>query len=92
MRLHFNIDREEDGRYIAEVPELPGVLTYGRTAREARSAALALAFRVLAEGLEAGELRVYASKCGRVELPFLWAQRPSRRGRRACLERARRGH
>lgn len=49
------IDREDDGRWIAEVPELPGVLTYGATRQEAVARAQALALRVLAERLEHGE-------------------------------------
>ena len=56
MKIHVEIDREEDGRYIAEVPELPGVLSYGDSVTEARTAVLALALRVLAEKLEHGEL------------------------------------
>ena len=49
------LEREEDGRWIGEVPDLPGVLTYGRTREEAVSKAKALAFRVLADRLEHGE-------------------------------------
>jgi len=45
-------EREEDGRWIAEVPELPGVLAYGATADEAMAKAEALALRVLAERLK----------------------------------------
>ena len=48
-------DQEEDGRWIAEVPELPGVLTYGSTRDEAVRRAQALSLRVLAERLEHGE-------------------------------------
>ncbi len=48
---------EEDGRWLAEVPELPGILVYGTTAEEAMSKAEILALRVLAERLEAGENR-----------------------------------
>ena len=55
MELHIEIDREDDGRWIAEVPELPGVLAYGTTADEAAARAEALALRVLAERLEQGE-------------------------------------
>jgi predicted RNase H-like HicB family nuclease len=50
-----DIDREEDGRWIGEVAELPGVLTYGATREEAVAKAKALAFRVLADRLEHGE-------------------------------------
>ena len=42
-------EREEDGRWLAEVPELPGVLAYGDSADEAMAKAQALALRVLAE-------------------------------------------
>ena len=45
-------EREEDGRWIAEVPELPGVLAYGATADEAASKAQVLALRVLADRLD----------------------------------------
>ena len=47
------IDREEDGRWIAEIPELPGVMQYGETESEAISRAEALALRVLADKIEA---------------------------------------
>jgi predicted RNase H-like HicB family nuclease len=49
------IERESDGRWIAEVPDLPGVLTYGASREEAVTRAQALALRVLAERLEHGE-------------------------------------
>ena len=49
------VDREEDGRWIAEVTNLPGVLVYGNTREEAVRRALALSLRVLAERLEHGE-------------------------------------
>jgi len=51
----INIEREDDGRWIAEVPELPGVLAYGRTREEAVRRAQALSLHVLAERLEHGE-------------------------------------
>ncbi len=54
-RLRIEVEREVDGRFIAEAPELPGVMAYGATAAEARSRVLALALRVLAERLENGE-------------------------------------
>jgi len=55
--MHFTIEheQEEDGRWLAEVPELPGVLAYGATAQEAMAKAQALALRVLAERLEHNE-------------------------------------
>ena len=55
--LKFTIEheREDDGRWLAEVPELPGVLAYGATADEAMANAEILALRVLAERLEHNE-------------------------------------
>lgn len=55
--MHFTIEheQEEDGRWLAEVPELPGVLAYGTTAQEAMTKAQALALRALAERLENDE-------------------------------------
>lgn len=55
MGLTVEIEREEDGRWIAEVPELPGVLAYGQSREEAIARAQALALRVIAERLEQGE-------------------------------------
>jgi predicted RNase H-like HicB family nuclease len=55
MKLKVEIEREEDGRWIAEVPSLPGVLAYGATEVEARAKVQALALRVLADRLENGE-------------------------------------
>jgi predicted RNase H-like HicB family nuclease len=49
------IEREEDGRWISEIPDLPGVMTYGASRQEAVARAKALAFRVLADRLEHGE-------------------------------------
>jgi len=49
------IEREDDGRWIAEVPDLPGVMTYGQTREEAISRVKALAPQVLADRLEHGE-------------------------------------
>ena len=55
--MHFTIEheKEDDGRWLAEVPELPGVLAYGATAQEAMAKVEILALRVLAERLEHGE-------------------------------------
>jgi predicted RNase H-like HicB family nuclease len=53
--LRIETDRESDGRWLAEVPSLPGVLSYGDTVAEARSKATALALRVIAERVERGE-------------------------------------
>ena len=52
MTLTIEVEREEDGRWIAEVPSLLGVLAYGDTEAEARAKAQALALRVLADRLE----------------------------------------
>ena len=49
MQFHIEIEREEDGRWIAEVPELPGVMVYGRDRADAVAKVQALARRVLAE-------------------------------------------
>ena len=49
------IEREDDGRWVVEIPELAGVMAYGTTRDEAVTRAKALAFRVLADRLEHGE-------------------------------------
>jgi predicted RNase H-like HicB family nuclease len=54
-RFTIEIEQETDGRWIAEIPALPGVLAYGATREEAIASAKALALRVLAERLEHGE-------------------------------------
>ncbi len=55
--MNFTIEHEceDDGRWLAEVPEIPGALAYGATANEAMAKAEALALRVLAERLEHDE-------------------------------------
>jgi predicted RNase H-like HicB family nuclease len=52
--VNFNIefDREDDGRWIAEIAELPGVLAYGATKDEAEAAVEALALRVISDPIE----------------------------------------
>ena len=55
MNFSIEYEREEDGRWLAEVPQLPGVLAYGASADEAMAKAEVLALRVLAESLEHGE-------------------------------------
>ena len=57
MELSLECEREEDGRWVAEVPQLAGVLVYGDTADEAMAKAEVLALRVLAERIEQGEAR-----------------------------------
>ena len=49
------VEQETDGRWIAEVVDLPGVMVYGATADEARAKVQALALRVVADRLEHGE-------------------------------------
>lgn len=53
--LRIETEHEEDGRWLAEVPALPGVLSYGLSNTEARTKATALALRVIAERVENGE-------------------------------------
>ena len=55
MKFVVEIEQEADGRWIAEVLDLPGVLAYGGTQEEAKSKVQALALRVLADRLENGE-------------------------------------
>jgi predicted RNase H-like HicB family nuclease len=47
--------REEDGRWLADIPALPGVTSYGRTKKQATVAVQALALRLIADRLEHGE-------------------------------------
>jgi len=60
--MNFSIECEEevDDRWIAEVPQLPGVLCYGKTADEAIARAEVLALRAIAERLEHSESRPVA--------------------------------
>ena len=62
MEFSIECEREEDGRWLAEVPQLPGVLAYGATADEAMAKAEVLALLVLAERLEHGESRAHSIK------------------------------
>lgn len=55
MTLTIEFEREDDGRWLAEVLELPGVLAYGQTSDEAIAKTQALALRVLADRLEHAE-------------------------------------
>jgi predicted RNase H-like HicB family nuclease len=57
MNLSIEHEREEDGRWLAEVPELPGVLAYRVSAEEAMAKVEVLALRVIADRLEHGEAR-----------------------------------
>ena len=53
--MRIEIDREEDGRWIGEVPDLPGVFVYGGSREEVVAKAEALALRVIADRLDHGE-------------------------------------
>ncbi len=53
--LKIEVERETDGRWLAEIADLPGVLAYGDTREEAIERAKALSLRVLADRLEHGE-------------------------------------
>ncbi len=55
MDFTLECEQETDGRWIAEVPELPGVLSYGNSASDAISKAEILALRVIADRLENGD-------------------------------------
>jgi predicted RNase H-like HicB family nuclease len=55
MTFAVEIEQEKDGRWIAEIPEIPGTMVYGQTREEAVSRVEALALRVLAERIERGE-------------------------------------
>ena len=55
MSIAIELEREEDGRWLAAVPALPGVMAYGADREEALRAVQALALRVIADRLEQGE-------------------------------------
>jgi predicted RNase H-like HicB family nuclease len=53
--MRIEIEQEEDGRWLTEIPDLPGVMVYGATREEAVARVKALALRVMADRLEHGE-------------------------------------
>jgi predicted RNase H-like HicB family nuclease len=55
MPLTIEVEQEDDGRWLAEVPEIPGVLAYGESRAEAIERVQALSLRVLADRLDHGE-------------------------------------
>jgi predicted RNase H-like HicB family nuclease len=57
MNFHVECEQQLDGRWLAEVPTLPGVLAYGASSDEAMARAEVLALRVIAEQLEQGEAK-----------------------------------
>lgn len=54
MKIEF--EKEKDGRWIAEIPKLPGVMAYGKTRREAEQKVYAAALRTLADKIEDGKI------------------------------------
>jgi predicted RNase H-like HicB family nuclease len=56
MNFRIELEQEQDGRWIAEVVDIPGVLVYGASREEAIHKAQALALRVVAEKLDLGEV------------------------------------
>ncbi|QTA92734.1 type II toxin-antitoxin system HicB family antitoxin [Desulfonema magnum] len=55
MNFIIEIEKEDDGRWICEIPEIPGAMAYGRTRNEAISKTQSLALRILADRIEHGE-------------------------------------
>ena len=55
ISLAIEYHREEDGRWLADIPALPGVTAYGRTKKQATAAVQVLALRLIADRLEHGE-------------------------------------
>lgn len=55
MSIAIELEREDDGRWLAEIPALPGVMAYGGSRDEALRAVQTLALRVIADRLEQGE-------------------------------------
>jgi predicted RNase H-like HicB family nuclease len=53
--MRIELEQEEDGRWLSEIPDLPGVMAYGKSQAEALAKVKALALRVLADRLEHGE-------------------------------------
>jgi predicted RNase H-like HicB family nuclease len=52
LRFQFEIERETDGRWVAEIPEVPGAMAYGITVEEAKAKAYALALYAIADDVE----------------------------------------
>ena len=63
VKLTIDLDREEDGRWIAEALELPGVMCYGQTRDAAISNAERLAIEVIADRIAHGELQIGRASC-----------------------------
>jgi predicted RNase H-like HicB family nuclease len=56
VNFKIEFEREDDGRWIAEIPELPGVMAYGASKKEAEAAVEALALRAIADRIEAEKI------------------------------------
>jgi predicted RNase H-like HicB family nuclease len=69
MQFTIETEQEEDGRWIAEVPEIPGAMVYGDSREQALRRVQALALRVLSERIEFGE----AEPSGLLQLTFVAA-------------------
>lgn len=65
-QLRIETEVETDGRWLAEVVEIPGAMAYGATRQDAVAKAEALAFRILADRLEHGEINPFNEQ----DLPF----------------------
>jgi predicted RNase H-like HicB family nuclease len=52
LRFSVELEQETDGRWIAEIPEIPGALAYGKTKEEAINKAYAIALRAVADDVE----------------------------------------
>ncbi len=52
MQFNIETERETDGRWIAEIPEIPGAMAYGKTENQAKAKAYALALRTIADDME----------------------------------------
>ena len=53
--MRIEVEQEEDGRWLGEIPDLPGVMAYGQTLEETVARVKAMALRVMADRLEHGE-------------------------------------
>jgi predicted RNase H-like HicB family nuclease len=56
LRFNVETDRENDGRWIAEIADIPGVLAYGRTENQAKANAYAIALHVIADRVEKSKI------------------------------------
>ena len=88
MTFTIELEREEDGRWIAEVPTLPGVLCYGKDRDEAVAGVQALALRVIAERLEKREA---PAELAQRDFPGGVSNWPATKARRVLAALLRRG-